>query len=125
MRLVLALLAAILLVACSGVKLPPVSPDTIEIFSEPDGMFPEEEYERLGLMDRSFTSDQCARELKTTTCDDDAVWQYGQRWLIEWAAEQGADALLIHERGRSTAGNRFMASAIYFPSRHPELEQQQ
>jgi hypothetical protein len=44
--------------------------------------------------------------------------------LKEWAAEQGADALLIHEQGYTTAGNRYMASAIYFPSRHPELEQQ-
>jgi hypothetical protein len=124
MRLVPALLAAALLVACSGVKLPPVSPESLEVYSEPNGQFPPEEYERLGLMDRSFTDDQCARDLKTTSCEDEQVWQFGLQWLKEWAAEQGADALLIHEAGYSTAGNRYMASAIYFPSRHPELEQQ-
>ncbi len=122
MRFVPILLVAFLVAACSGVKLPPVSPDEVEVYSEPNGQFPQEEYKRMGLMDRSFTADECARERDTTMCEDADVWQFGIEWLKEWAAQQGADAVLIHEAGYSTAGQRYRATAIYFPSRHPEIQ---
>lgn len=123
MRIVPALLLAAVLVACSGVKLPPVSPDQVEVYSEPNGQFPPEEYERMAFMERAFTSDECARETGTTTCDDEETWQFGLEWLKSWAGQQGADAILIQEMGYSTAGQRYVATAIYFPSRHPELQQ--
>lgn len=123
MRLVPAFLLVALVFACSGVKLPPVSPDDVDVYSEPNGQFPPEEYKRMALLERTFTRDECARERQTSTCDDEETWQFGIQWLKEWAGDQGADALLIHEAGYSTGGQRYVASAIYFPSRHPELQQ--
>jgi hypothetical protein len=124
MRLLLALLAAVLLVACSGVKLPPTTPDQIEVFYENRGQYPQEEFKRLALLDRTFNEEMCSTELQEP-CDDEKIWAYGLEELKELAAQLGADGLLVHEIGysQSGSGQRYSASAIYFPSRHPELEQ--
>lgn len=123
MRLLLAALAAVVLFACSGVKLPPTTPDQIQVFYENRGHFPQEEYKRLALLDRTFNEEMCSTDLQEP-CDDEDIWQYGLDKLKQVAAEIGADALVVHEVGYSESGSgqRYSASAVYFPSRHPELE---
>lgn len=124
MRLFLALLAFGALVSCSGVKLPPTTPDQIEVFYENRGQLPPEEYKRIALLDRTFNEEMCSTDLQEV-CDDADIWEYGLNRLKELAAELGADALVVHDVGYSQSGNgrRYSASAVYFPSRHPELEQ--
>ena len=124
MRLLLTLLTAVVLAGCSGVKLPPTTPDQIEVFYENRGQYPQEEFKRLALLDRTFNEEMCSIELQEP-CDDEKIWAYGLDKLKELAADLGADGLLVHEvsYGQSGQGQRYNASAIYFPSRHPELEQ--
>lgn len=124
MRLLPALLASVVFVGCSGVKLPPTTPDQIQVFYENRGQFPQEEYKSLALLDRTYTDEMCSTDLQET-CDDQDVWEYGLNKLKELAAQLGADALLVHNVGYAQSGNgrRYNASAIYFPSRHPEVEQ--
>ncbi len=124
MRLHLTLLAAIALVGCSGVKLPPTTPDQVAVFYENRGQFPQEEFKRMALLDRTYTEETCTTELQEP-CDDAKVWEFGLTKLKALAAQLGADALLVHEASyaESGAGQRYKATAIYFPSRHPELEQ--
>lgn len=123
MRLFLALLAFGLLVSCSGVKLPPTTPDQIEVFYENRGQLPQEEYKRIALLDRTFNEEMCSTDLREV-CDDPDIWEYGLNRLKELAADLGADALVVHDVGysQSGSGRRYSASAVYFPSRHPELE---
>lgn len=123
MRLPLALLPAVVLFGCSGVKLPPTTPDQIQVFYESRGQFPQEEFERIALLDRTFNEEMCSTDLREP-CDNEDVWEYGLNRLKELAANLGADALVVHEVGYapSGAGQRYSASAVYFPSRHPELE---
>jgi hypothetical protein len=124
MRLLPALLTAVILLACSGVKLPPTTPDQIEVFYENRGQYPQEEFKRLALLDRTYNEEMCSTELQEP-CDDAKIWEFGLNKLKELAAQLGADALLVHEvsYAQSGAGQRYNSSAIYFPSRHPELEQ--
>lgn len=123
MRLPLGLLAAFFLVGCSGVKLPPTTPDQIQVFFENRGQFPQEEYKRIAWLDRTFNEEMCSTD-RQEPCDDGDIWEYGLNKLKELAADLGADALVVHEVGyaQSGSGQRYSASAVYFPSQHPELE---
>jgi hypothetical protein len=105
------------LAACgAGIKLPPVSPDQVEVFMP--GSFPSEDYK---VMLRIMES------VPLSTSDSELVDRAKAK-----AAEVGADALLIDAIRRTTEGGIqtdlrqeelkiIEARAVYFPSKHPEL----
>ena len=109
------------LAACgSKVNLPPVSPEDVEVFLP--GRLPTESFKVMSQFEEAF-------EL---IAPDTAVVNAAK----EWAAEQGADAVLIDAIRRTTEGEIqydisrpqekiVVARAIYFPSRHPELAETQ
>jgi hypothetical protein len=127
MKHVLALCALALiagLVACSSaakVTLPAVEPSEVEVFMPEQ--YPDEDY----------------KILKTVTITD--IISADDRDMVvaarEQAAQLGADALLIKSLRMTSAGvgleeanasrdqKILEALAVYFPSRHPELEEQQ
>jgi len=98
--------------------LPPVAPEDVEIFMP--GSFPSESYKVMARLTES---------MPLNTSDDDIIDAVKAK-----AAEVGADALLIDAIRRTTEGGIetdlrqeqlkiIEARAIYFPSRHPELQQ--
>jgi len=105
------------LAACgSKVNLPPVSPEDVEVYLP--GTLPTESFKVMSQFEEAF-------ELNAP---DTAVVNAAK----EWAAEQGADAVLIDAIRRTTEGEVqyditrpqekiVIARSIYFPSRHPEL----
>lgn len=115
----IAVLALVGLAACgSGVKLPPVAPEDVEVFLP--GTFPTESYK---VMARFSESMPLNRE------DADLIAA-----VKAMAAEVGADALIIDAIRRTSEGGIdtdlrqeqlkiIEARAIYYPSRHPELQQ--
>lgn len=122
MRHFSALIAVLVLVglwACGGgVKLPPVAPQDVQIFMP--GTFPSESYKVMSRISES---------MPLNTPDNEII-----DVARSAAAEVGADALLIDSIRRTTEGGIetdlrqeqlkiIEARAIYFPSRHPELQQ--
>ena len=122
MRHFSALIAVCVLVglwACGGgVTLPPVAPQDVEIFMP--GAFPSESYKVMARLTES---------MPLNTSDDEII-----EVARGAAAEVGADALLIDAIRRTTEGGIetdlrqeqlkiIEARAIYFPSRHPEIQQ--
>ena len=117
----LGLAAVVSVAACSsGVKLPPVSPETVEVFLP--GIPIAEDYKVIAHLEESFSLDTPQEEMYER--------------LKERAAELGADAVIvIGVRSTSEGGieqnlaqeqQRIVeARAVYFPSRHPELAEQQ
>jgi hypothetical protein len=102
----------------SGVSLPPVSPDDVEVFMV--GSFPTESYKVMA---------QLTESMSLSTPDQEVIEAVKVR-----AAEMGADALIIDSLRRTTEGGIetdlrqeilkiIEARAIYFPARHPELQQ--
>lgn len=116
--LTLMVLAAIVAGCGGGVKLPPVAPEDVEVFLP--GAYPTEEYKVIA----SIT------ERAPIQTDDRDLIKMGK----ERAAKLGADGLIV-SRIRSTAEGAVVTDvqreiekileglAIYFPSKHPELEQ--
>ncbi len=103
--------------ACgSGVKLPPVSPQRVEVFM-PSSM-PDEQYKVLARIVES----------RPLTATDQEMIDLAR----EKAASYGADAVIIDAIRRTTEGGVqtdlqqeelkiVEARAIYYPARHPEL----
>lgn len=98
--------------------MPPVAPQDVEIFMP--GMFPSESYKVMSRISES---------MPLSTPDNEII-----DVARSAAAEVGADALLIDSIRRTTEGGIetdlrqeqlkiIEARAIYFPSRHPELQQ--
>ena len=127
MRYLPALFAMVPLVlaACSSggpkVTLPPVEPQDVEIFFPGD--FPEQDYRTLKLI-----------EIQDMISADDREMVMKAR---QTAADLGADALIIRSLRTTTAGGGLAdanasrdrkvleALAVYYPSAHPELVEQQ
>jgi hypothetical protein len=115
----IAVLALAGLWACGGgVTLPPVAPQDVEIFMP--GSFPSESYKVMSRISES---------MPLNTADDEII-----EVARVAAAEVGADALLIDSIRRTTEGGIetdlrqeqlkiIDARAIYYPSRHPEIQQ--
>lgn len=100
----------------SGVKLPPVSPDDVQVFMP--GTFPSDEYKVLSKIQEAYSLD---------TSDSELIDRAKAR-----AAELGADAILIDSIRLTSEGGIEMdlnqqqqkileARAVYYPSKHPEL----
>jgi hypothetical protein len=113
MRRVLALLAVVVVSGLLGgcgprITLPPVAPEDVEVLTEK----PDEEFEVIADIRQQASSDTPRRELIA-----------GAR---EKAAMYGADAMLIKEWRLSASTSNstitLLAEAIYYRSRHPELE---
>ena len=117
----LGLAAVVAVVACSsGVKLPPVSPEDVEVFLP--GVPIADDYKVLAAIEEAFSLDT----------QNSAIIER----VKERAAELGADAVII-DRIRTTSEGAIEqnlaqeqqkivnARAVYFPSRHPELAEQQ
>ena len=117
----LGLAAVVAVVACSsGVKLPPVSPEDVEVFLP--GVPIADDYKVLAAIEEAFSMDT----------QNSAIIEC----VKERAAELGADAVII-DRIRTTSEGAIEqnlaqeqqkivnARAVYFPSRHPELAEQQ
>ncbi len=111
---------AVFAVGCaSGVKLPPVEPQDVEVFLQ--GSYPTEEYKVM-----SNITEQVSLET-----DDRALIDKAR----ERAAKLGADALLVTSirsttidfdvnLGRARDAQKILEGlAIYYPSRHAEIEQ--
>ena len=108
------------LLACGGgVTLPPVAPQDVEVFYP--GQMPSETYEVMARIQED-------RPLQT---DDDVLIDAARAQ----AAQMGADALVVTSIRRTTEGQIetdlgreqmkiLEALAVYFPSRHPELQDQ-
>ena len=122
MRHFSALIAVLVLAglwACGGgVTLPPVAPEDVEVFMP--GSFPSESYKVMARISESMALNTPDNELI-----DVAKAQ---------AAEMGADAIVVDAIRRTTEGGIetnlrqeqlkiIEARAVYFPSRHPELQQ--
>jgi ABC-type glycerol-3-phosphate transport system substrate-binding protein len=101
----------------SGVSLPPVSPDDVEVFMV--GAFPTEGYRVMARL---------AESMDLNTPDEEMIEVVKVK-----AAEMGADALIIDSLRRTTEGGVetdlrqeqrkiIEARAVYFPARHPELQ---
>ncbi len=116
----LGLAVVVVATACgSGVKLPPVSPEDVEVFMP--GVPIADEYKVMARIQEAFSMD---------TQDNAIIGTIKAR-----AAEMGADAIII-DRIRATSEGAIEqnlaqeqqkiveARAIYFPSRHPELAEQ-
>lgn len=112
-------LTASVLACGGGVQLPPVQPQDVEVFMP--GQPPSERYEVLARIQEDVSLD---------TPDQQLI----DRAQAE-AAELGADALVITAIRRTTEGQIetnlgqeqmkiIEALAVYFPSRHPELQEQ-
>jgi hypothetical protein len=111
-------------VACSAggpkVTLPAVAPEDVEIFFPGD--YPDEDYEVLKRI-----------EIQDILSADDREMVMTAR---QQAADLGADALLILQMRSTQAGGGLgdadpsrdrkilEALAVYYPSRHPELQEQ-
>jgi len=117
----LGLAAVVAAVSCSsGVNLPPVSPEDVEVFLP--GIPIADDYKVIARLEEAFSMDT----------DQEAMYAR----LKERAAELGADAVIV-DRVRSTSEGGIEtnlnqeqqriieARAVYFPSRHPELAEQQ
>jgi len=114
-----AVLAVVGLAACGGgVTLPPVAPESVEVYMP--GTFPSESYKVMARYSES---------MPLNTQDNQLI-----ELVKGMAAEVGADALLVDAIRRTTEGGIetdlrqeqlkiIEARAIYFPSRHPELQQ--
>lgn len=107
------------LAACSsGVQLPAVSPEDVEVFMP--GSTPREQYKLIANV---------VENVRLSTSDDDVI-----EMAVARAAELGADALIIQAIRRTTEGGEMdlnreerkilEGQAVYFPARHPELEGQ-
>jgi hypothetical protein len=123
MKYLTALFAAAVMVglaSCgSGVSLPPVSPDDVEVFMV--GSFPMEGYRVMARLSET---------MHLNTPDEEIIEAVKVR-----AAEMGADALIIDSLRQITDrietdpsveqhGTKIIeARAVYFPGRHPELQQ--
>jgi len=106
--------------ACgAGVTLPPVAPEDVEVFYP--GQLPTEEYEVMARI----------QEDEPLQTEDDVLVEAARAQ----AAQMGADALVITAIRRTTEGQIetdlgreqmkiIEALAVYFPSRHPELQNQ-
>lgn len=104
-------LAAGLAATCGPkVDLPPVAPEDVEVITEEPG----EEFSKIADIRQMGTMDTPRRELIA-----------GAR---EKAAKLGADALLIKEYRLSQNSQNptitLLAVAIFYPSRHPEIERE-
>lgn len=123
MRYPIALFTVVLAVGLAGcgagVELPPVAPEDVEIFMP--GTFPPEDYRVLT---------QIREEVPLNVSDNELIERARAR-----AARSGADALVIRALRRTTEGGADVSlqqeqlkilegSAVYFPSRHPELQNQ-
>lgn len=109
-----AILALAVLAACGGLRLPPVATEDVEVFMP--GAFPIESYKLLGRLSESMPPHTQDAELIAA--------------VKAKAAEMGADALIIDAIGPQIETERgqealkvVKARAIYYPSRHPELQQ--
>ena len=117
----LGLAVVVAAVACtSGVKLAPVSPEDVEVFLP--GVPIPDSYNVMARIEEAFSMD---------TADSVMVARVKER-----AAEMGADAVIIDGIRATSEGAIELdmnqeqqkiidARAIYFPSRHPELAEQQ
>ncbi len=117
----LGLAVVVAAVACSsGVKLPPVSPEDVEVFMP--GVPIADSYNVMARIEEAFSMD---------TADSVMVARVKER-----AAKLGADAVIIDGIRATSEGAIELdlnqeqqkiidARAIYFPSRHPELAEQQ
>ncbi len=100
----------------SGVTLPAVAPEEVEIFMP--GAFPVEDYKVLSRLEA---------DVPLSASDQDLIDQARAR-----AAGLGADALVIQSIRRTTEGGIelnleqeqrkvLVGLAVYYPSKHPEL----
>ncbi|UCF18549.1 MAG: hypothetical protein JSU87_11435 [Gemmatimonadota bacterium] len=116
--LLMTVLAAGLAACGGGVQLPAVAPEQVEIFMP--GSLPLEEYETLATIQEQGP---------LGIADQELIDRARAR-----AAERGADALLILEIRQTTEGAVEMnlaqeqlkileGRAIYYPAKHPELNQ--
>jgi len=116
---VVALLVAFVAACGAKVKLPPVAPEEVEVFLP--GSYPAEDYKLLATVNT---------HVPLNISDSDLI----ERARAQ-AAEWGADALVISSIRRTTEGEVELnlqqqqvklleAIAIYFPSRHPELQKE-
>ena len=102
-NVVVAVALALVVGACGSTKvdLPPVEPEQVEVFMP--GEYPTVEYKVLANLQEK------SREA-----------------LVAKAAQLGADALIVTEDhtslGIGEQGRSIEGLAVYFPSRHPELE---
>lgn len=123
MRYLTALFVAVLVAGAVGcgprVQLPPVAPEVVEVFLP--GSYPEEQYKTL-------------REIVTQVPLNVSDAELIDRARAQ-AAEIGADALVISGIRRTTEGEIelnlqqeqvkiLQALAVYYPSRHPELQKE-
>jgi hypothetical protein len=120
MKYVPAVLAVALLTALAGcgggVTLPAVAPEEVEIFMP--GSFPTEDYKVLSRLEE---------DVPLSATDQELVDQARAK-----AASLGADALVIQGIRRTTEGGIelnleqeqrkvLVGLAVYYPSKHPEL----
>ena len=116
--LVLMALALVVAGCGGGVKLPPVEPEQVEVFLP--GSYPTEEYKVLTSITQSVA---------LQVSDRDLINQAKER-----AARVGADALIVNRIRTTSEGavaddvgreieKILEGLAVYFPSKHPELEQ--
>ncbi len=114
----LVLLAAAVSACGSSVNLPPVEPSDVELYLP--GTAPGEEYRVIARIDQRAPQE---------TPDKDLIDRARAK-----AAELGADALIVSGIRGTTEGQVDLnlgrqvekileAVAVYFPARHPELEQ--
>ena len=100
----------------SGVQLPPVEPDQVEVFMP--GSFPTEDIKVISRIEEA---------VDLSTPDREVIEIAKER-----AAQVGADAVVITSIRRTSEGQVELnleqeqqkileAMAVYFPSRHPEL----
>jgi hypothetical protein len=117
--LVVAVLVAVMVACGAGVKLPPVAPEEVEVFLP--GSYPDEDYKVLARFDT---------QVPLNVSDSELI----ERARAQ-AAEYGADALVISGIRRTTEGQIELnlqqeqvkildAMAVYYPSRHPELQKE-
>lgn len=113
-----AVLAVFAAGCASGVKLPPVEPQDVEVFLQ--GSYPTEEYKVMSTI---------TEQVSLETDDRDLIEQARER-----AAKLGADALVVTSIRSTTEGGIDLDTAreaqkileglaIYYPSRHAEIEQ--
>ncbi|UCC48357.1 MAG: hypothetical protein JSV41_12975 [Gemmatimonadota bacterium] len=123
MRYLTALVVAVLVAGAVGcgarVQLPPVAPEDVQVFMP--GSYPDEEYKVLA---------QVNTQVPLSVSDSELIDRARAQ-----AAEYGADALVVSGIRRTTEGEIelnlqqeqvkiLQAIAVYYPSRHPELQQE-
>ncbi|KPK79184.1 MAG: hypothetical protein AMS25_13550 [Gemmatimonas sp. SM23_52] len=117
--LVVAVLVAVVAACGARVKLPPVAPEEVQVFLP--GSYPDEDYKVLA---------QVNTQVPLSVPDSELIDRARAQ-----AAGYGADALVITGIRRTTEGQIELnlqqeqvkildGIAVYYPSRHPELQKE-